>query len=254
MLRRLLIAAALTLSLAGQVWANADINFVKGVTQGGFKSLTHELGSALSYKNVAPAEPLGITGFDIGVEAEAVNISKESDYWRSATGNNAPSVYLIPKLRVRKGLPFGIDVGAMYSYVPDSNIQLLGAEVSKAILEGSAATPALGVRATYTRLINVGSLDFQTVGIDASVSKGFLFITPYAGAGAVWIDNTPKGRLATDPTFIAVNGGAPIKEEKIWQERFFGGVKVSPLPFFNVTGEVEFSGRMTYSLKAAIGF
>lgn len=254
MLRKIIVTLFLSLLLAAQAWANADINFVQGVTQGGFKSLSRELGSALSYKNVAPAEPLGVTGFDIGIEATAVDISKEASYWQAATGNNAPSVYVIPKLRVRKGLPFGIDVGAMYSFVPDSNIQLLGAEVSKAILEGSAATPALGVRATYTRLVNVGTIDLQTVGVDASISKGILIFTPYAGAGAIWIDGNPKGMLVSNPTFIAVNGGVPVKEEKFWQERFFGGVKISPLPFFNVTGEVEYSGRMTYSLKAAIGF
>ena len=252
MVRRLLFAAALTLSLAGQAWANSDINFsFSGIPQSSFKSFSRELGAALSYKNVAPAEPLGITGFDIGVEVTAVDVSKESDAWKAATNNAAPPMYYIPKLRARKGLPFGIDIGAEYSKVPDSNIQILGAEVSKAILEGSAATPALGVRATYTKLFGVGAVDLQTVGIDASVSKGILFITPYAGAGAVWIDSKAKGLLASNSLSQL---GVTLQEEKIWQERFFGGVKVSPLPFFNVTGEVEYSGRMTYSLKAAIGF
>jgi hypothetical protein len=252
MLRKTVLVITLTLLLAGQAWANADINFsLQGITQGAFKSFSRELGSALSYKNVAPAEPLGITGFDVGVEVTAVDITKEAAYWQAATNSAAPPMYYIPKVRARKGLPFGIDVGAEYSKVPDSNIQLIGAEVSKALLDGSAVTPALGVRATYTRLLGVGSLDLQTVGADATISKGFVIVTPYAGAGAVWIDSRAKGALRNNSL---AQLGVVLADERLWQERFFGGVKLSPLPFFNVTGEVEYSGRVTYSLKASIGF
>ena len=251
MVRRIATAAALVLLCAGQASANADISFVRGITQDAFRSFSREVGSAASYKNVAPAAPLGVTGFDIAAEVTFVDIRKDAAYWQAATGSSAPSVYVIPKVRVRKGLPFGIDVGAMYSKVPDSNIQLYGAELSKALLEGGAVSPALGVRATYTRLAGVGDLDLQTVGIDASLSKGFFILTPYVGGGAVWIDGKAKGRLQTLSTTLL---GASLKEEKFWQERVFGGVRISPLPFFNVTGEVEYSGVTTYSLRAAIGF
>ena len=77
------------------------------------------------------------------------------NYWQKAFGGDAPSYLYLPKIRVRKGLPLGIDIGAMYSYVPDSNIKLYGFEISKAILEGSMATPAVGIRATYTKLAGV---------------------------------------------------------------------------------------------------
>jgi hypothetical protein len=251
MLRRIAIAAALVLLCAGQASANTDISFVQGITQDAFRSFSREVGSAISYKNVAPAAPLGITGFDIAAEVTFVDIRKDAAYWQAATGSNAPSVYAIPKVRLRKGLPFGIDVGAMYSKVPDSNIQLYGAEIAKALLEGSPVSPALGVRATYTRLAGVGDLDLQTVGLDASLSKGFFIFTPYVGGGAVWIDGKAKGRLQTLSTTLL---GAPLKEEKFWQERVFGGIKISPLPFFNVTAEVEYSEVTTYSLRAAIGF
>ena len=248
-----LLLLALLIPVA-PAWANSDLSFVSGLTQSGFKSLSRELGSALSYKNTAPAEALGITGFDIAAEVTAVDISKEASYWKAATGNDAPAMYLIPKLRARKGLPFGIDVGAMYSYVPDSNIQLLGAEIGKSIIEGGLIGPDLGIRATYTNLLNIDELDLQTAGLDVTISKEFVFISPYAGAGAVWIYSKPKGKLVNDPTFVAVNGGVPLKSESFWQERFFGGVRIAPLPIFNITGEVEYSGRMTYSLRAAFGW
>jgi hypothetical protein len=214
--------------------------------QGEFKDLSKEAGAAIAYRNVAPTAPLGLAGFDAGVEVSAVDIkSGDNNYWEKAFNGNAPAMLYLPRIRVRKGLPFGIDVGAMYSYVPDSNIKIVGAEVSKAILEGTAATPALGVRATYTTLAGVNDLSLQTVGVDASISKGFLIVTPYAGAGALWIDSKAKGNL---------QALSNLKEEKIWQPRFFGGVELKPLPLFRIVGEVEYSVRPIYSLKAAIGF
>ena len=172
------VAAAL--ALAGSPAVAADINFsnVTVFSQDEFNSLSKQAGAALAYRNMAPAAPLGITGFDIGVEASAISIDKNSSYWSKAFNSDAPSYLIIPKIRARKGLPFGIDVGAMYSYVPDSNIKLYGAELSKSILDGTMATPAVGIRGTYTKLAGVNDLSLQTYGVDASVSKGFLFLTP----------------------------------------------------------------------------
>ena len=150
MRKQLFTALCLTLLVAGTAAAR-DISFIQGLAQGEFRDLSKEAGAAIAYRNTAPAAPLGITGFDAGVEVSAIDIKSNSTYWNKAFNNDAPSLLYIPKLRVRKGLPFGIDVGAMYSYVPDTNIKLYGAEVSKAILDGTLATPALGVRAKEMR-------------------------------------------------------------------------------------------------------
>jgi len=249
MRKQLLTALCLTLLVAGTAAAR-DISFIQGLAQGEFKDLSKEAGAAIAYRNTAPAAPLGITGFDAGVEVSAIDIKSNSTYWDKAFNNDAPSLLFIPKLRVRKGLPFGIDVGAMYSYVPDTNIKIYGAEVSKAILDGTLATPALGVRATYTRLAGVNDLSLQTVGVDASISKGFVILTPYAGAGGVWIDSKAKGNLQA----ISTTTIGPLQEEEIWQPRFFAGVKITPFPLFGVTAEVEYLARPIYSLKAAVNF
>ena len=45
-----------------------DIKFSLGMTQSTFRDFSKELAVATSFKPLAPAEPLGITGFDIGVE------------------------------------------------------------------------------------------------------------------------------------------------------------------------------------------
>jgi len=249
--KHLVVALSLVLCVGTQAMAK-DINFSSGIAQGDFRSLSKEAGAAISYRNTAPPAPLGITGFDAGIEASAINIKSDSSYWKAAFGNDAPSYLYLPKVRVRKGLPFGIDIGAMYSYVPDSNIKLYGAEVSKALLDGTMATPALGIRGTYTRLTGVSDLNLQTAGIDASLSKGILFLTPYAGGGAVWVNSRATGNLQSFSTNTP--GLGQLKSEEIWQPRVFAGLKISPLPLFGITAEAEYQVRPIYSLKAALSF
>lgn len=236
------IAAALAFAISPAV--AADINFTTPISQSGFESLTKEAGAALGYRNMAPAEPLGITGFDIGVEVSAISIDENSQYWSAAFGNDAPTYLVVPKIRARKGLPFGIDIGAMYSYVPDSNVKLFGAELSKSIMEGGAALPAIGVRGTFTKMTGVDDMGLRTYGADASISKGFLFFTPYAGAGMLWIKSEAKGYLkAIGRTDVSTT-----------VPRYFGGLKITPFPLFSVTAEAEYADQPIYSLKVAFNF
>ena len=250
-MRRILAALCVSLGLAGNASAT-DIAFSSGLTQHAFKSLVEDAGSALSYKNIAPASPLGLLGFDVGAEMTALRLN--GAYWDAAMGGNAPPALVVPKLRARKGLPFSMDFGLMYAMVPSSNVQLLGAELSDALLDGGPILPAIGLRATYTRLLGVKEMDFQTAGVDATISKSFLIVTPYVGAGVLWMDGKAKGRIVTDAAFLAANGGAPLKEETVWAPRYFGGLKISPFPLFGITAEVEYSGLMTYSLKLGLSF
>lgn len=237
----LLLTAVFVLTAAESfAW---NIQLPAGYGQGEFKALTKEVGSAIAYRNLAPAAPLGLTGFDVAVQASFIEINDEKGYWKAAT-NNAPNYIVYPSLRVRKGLPLGIDVGVMYTPIADTGVKVYGAELSKAILEGGITSPALGVRATYTKLDGLRDVSLQTMGIDASISKGFLILTPYAGGGMVMIDGKYDGNLA----------GVKLEREKMWQPRGFVGVKISPLPLVGLTAEVEYATRPIYSLKLGVSF
>lgn len=240
-MKRVLILALLLLSLSAVSATAWDINLPPGFSQSSFKSLSKDLGTAVAYRNLASAEPLGTTGFDIAAQTSVIDIQRK-DYWWLATGSDAPTYVAEPTLRVRKGLPLGIDVGVMYSKIQNTDFNLYGVELSKAILDGGTASPSLGIRCSYTKLDGAHDLKLQTAAVDANISKGILFLTPYAGVGAIYIDSQYKG------TTLA------LSKESFWQSRGFLGLKISPLPIFSVTAEAEYAVRPIYSIKAAVNF
>lgn len=191
-MKRALASLVILLTAVPPAWAAKNIDQIDQLIQSDFRKLSEDLGAALSYKGVTPAEPLGITGFDIGIDATVTKLQHRDAWNRASSGTTSDSV-VIPKLHLHKGLPAGFDLGAFYASVPDSNIKLWGAEMRYAILEGGVAQPALGLRGTYSKLTGVGQLDFHTTGLELLVSKGLAIFTPYAGAGRVWTTSEPVG-------------------------------------------------------------
>ena len=181
--------------------AAKDIN-IQPLNQGDFRALSEDLGAALSYKPLTPTAPLGITGFDVGI---AVTDTKLQNGAAFANAGADISNAAVPSLRVNKGLPFGIDVGVMVGAVPSTNIKLYGGELRYAIVSGGVAMPAIGIRGSYTKLTGVDRLDFDTKGVDLSISKGFLMFTPYAGVGKVWAASTPNGIPALSKESLSLN-------------------------------------------------
>jgi hypothetical protein len=209
------IAAVAAFSIASPCFAADNIDSLQNLLQSEFKAFSQDLGAALSYKAVSPAEPLGLTGFDIGLEVTGTKLN-HSDVWDKASSGSAPSTLPIPKLHVIKGLPFNFDVGAVYTKIPTTNISLLGGELRYAILEGGVASPAVAVRGTFTKLSGVDQLDFSTKGLELSVSKGFAMLTPYAGVGEVWVDSKPKADAAS-----------VLNKESFQQTKYFAGVNIN---------------------------
>ncbi len=177
----------------------ADISTLNLLNQSEFRDLSEDLGAALSYKSVMSAEPLGVTGFDMGVEVTATDISKSSAALSKATGGSTPVTTLyVPKLHLAKGLPFGIDVAASVAVVPTTNVRVVGAELRYALMEGGIALPAVAIRGSMSSLSGVDQLNFSTKALDISISKGFAMFTPYAGVGQVWVNSKTNVGLADE--------------------------------------------------------
>ncbi|MCR4347587.1 MAG: hypothetical protein NUV55_10375 [Sulfuricaulis sp.] len=217
-----------------------DIDQINQLIQADFRKLSEDLGAALSYKAVIPATPLGLTGFDLGVEVTATKLENR-EAWNRASSSTAPDTLYIPKLHLHKGLPAGFDVGAFYTSVPGSNIKLWGAELRYAIIDGGTIAPALGLRGTYSKLSGVNQLDFHTKGLELLVSKGFTIFTPYAGAGQV--------RTVSEPV-----GVTNVSKEEFTQGKYFVGGNIN-LGLVNLAFEADKTGdAATYGAKLGFRF
>jgi len=235
MTRRILALSILSLGSLGLPAQAANLDAIGSLSQSDFRLLSEDLGATLSYKPIIPAEPLGITGFDLGIEVSATKLENAAIFDNAVTGA-APDTLYLPKLHVHKGLPFGFDIGASYAAVPDSNIKVWGAEVRYAILKGGTASPALAVRGSYSALEGVDQLKLTTTGLDVSISKGFAMFTPYAGIGKVWVRSTPDVSI-------------PLAEEDFDLNKVFVGVNMN-LVLMNIAVEGDKTGDATsYGIK-----
>jgi hypothetical protein len=212
--------------------ANINMGNLAG-GQAAFRAFSEDMGAALSYKGVTPPAPLGVTGFDLGVEVTSSQL--QSNTFKQVSGTNSTTL-LVPKLHIAKGLPFGLDVAAFYSAIPTTNISLMGAELRYAIMEGGFAMPAVGVRGSFSKLSGVNGWSLDTKGLDVSVSKGFAMFTPYAGVGKVWTNST----------------AAPFAAESFAQNKLFVGVNANFL-VTNLALEYDKTGSVP-SFSAKLGF
>lgn len=193
-----------------------------------FRRVSRDVGVANSFPVVDVAEPYGLPGFDIGLGYQWSDIPE--DKWPDAV--DAPDSWNQSYVRVVKGLPANIDIGIQYGRRIDGNESVLGGEIKFALLEGSAAAPAFGVRLAATKMFGSDMMDLRTLSAQAEISKGFPLITPFAGAGATGVMADPKAGV----TWSDESESATIPH-------LFGGVKISPLPFLSVTvhGQYAFS-------------
>lgn len=236
-LRRALVVAV---ALAALPAVAKDLT-IQGISQPDFHNISQDLGAALSYKPLTPAEPLGLFGFDLGIAGTDTKI-KNTDSFKSA-GISDLSNIVVPQARFNLGLPFGFDVGVMAGAAPSTNVRLYGGEVKWAFIKGSTTMPAIALRGSYTQLAGVDQLDFNTKGADLSISKGFAMFTPYAGIGKVWVTSTPKNIVTATPS-----------KESLSENKYFVGVNMN-FVLINVALEADKTGDDTsYGLKLGFRF
>ena len=213
----------------------ANLDYINLLNQSQFLQLSEDFGAALSYKPLQPSEPLGVLGFDIGIAATSTKMENSANY-AAAFSDSVPTSLVVPTLRASIGLPFNFDVGVSYGAVPDSNIELLGAELRYAFIAGGTATPAVAVRASYTTLAGIDQLKFSTTAVDLSISKGFAMFTPYAGIGKVWVRSVPEA-------------STNLAEENFDLNKLFAGFNMN-FAVINIAVEGDKTGdATTYGVK-----
>lgn len=235
---RLLAAAALLLAAAAV--RAGELDRLQNLSQAEFRLLSEDLGALASSKAYATSAPLGLTGFDLAANLSATSLQHHGIVQR-ASSSTVPSTFPVVQVRAMKGLPWDVDIGASFLSVPGTDIKVFGGEVRYALLAGSLVLPSVSLRGSYTRLVGVGQLDLDTLGADISISKQILLVTPYAGAGYVYVTSAPQNV-------------AGLGEEKFGYPKLFAGLRAS-LGVAAITAEVDRTGdTLSYGVRFHLGF
>jgi hypothetical protein len=240
---RALLAVLPAAALLASAWPAAakEIDLLGNLTQAEFRSLSEDLGSALSYKPLAPTAPLGLLGFDVGVAATGTKLQHKDLFNKASSVGGFSDTVVVPTVRAIVGLPWGFDVHAMYAAVPDTSAKLYGGALSWAFVSGNVAMPAIGVRGSYTQTRGINQLDFSAAGVDVSISKGFAFVTPYGGVGRNYVSSTPSSATG-------------LRAEEFGQNKVFAGLNFNVL-LMNLALEWDRTGFLnSYGAKLGLRF
>jgi hypothetical protein len=116
----------------------------------------------------------------------------------------------------------------------------MGGELRYVLIDGGTVTPALAVRASYSQIQGIADFDLNSSALEAAISKGFLLLTPYAGAGLV--------RSVADP-----HGLTNLDKKTFERKKVYAGIALNL--GFALTLEMDKTGDFrTYSAKAGIRF
>lgn len=230
--------AVLVLATAGTAQA-ADLRSINALTQSEFRLLVRDLAAASAFKGLAPATPLGVTGFEVATSAGFTQLDTPTVWRRASFGRGVFTETIGPSLRLSKGLPFGIDVGLAYGGLDNAAANFAGAEMRWSLVPGGVLMPAVGLRVAASRLAGIDQLRLNNTSYELIVSKGIGPVTPYLSIGRVETQATP------------VNAGG-LQREKISQRRIALGGHMN-FGAVDLTLEGDLTGN-TQSGSGRLGF
>jgi len=224
--------------------ADNQISLLNFDSQSEFKNFAKDFTGSLGYKTLTPAEPLGVSGFDIG--ASYTNSGLNYKLKDKVTTEGKGSFDTI-SLHAIKGLPWGIDFGLDYSSVMNSNIETWGGKLSYALIEGGVLYPSVSINGNYTQTSGLDALDFKSMGAEIGISKGFASLTPYASVGMT------NGELKSlvDNAGLA---GVKLDTESVSMMKYAVGVNINLLAMDVLVGYNQIGDVPSYSLKAGFRF
>jgi hypothetical protein len=188
------------------------------------------------------AAPLGLLGFEVYADATYDEGFDDEEFAGTVIDGDLTGGFLsVARVGVRKGLPGGIDLGLAYGRALGGDVELISADLQYAILEGGAVSPALSVRVTGTRALDAAAYDLDQYGAELLLSKGFVVLTPYVGAGIVRSEGTLERSLGTSV------------EDSTTQGVVYAGITLNLL-LPKITFEVEKAEEIQAAVKVGIGF
>ena len=154
-----------------------------------YRFVMTELAGAMTPPVLTPAGTRGVRGIYVGFETWFTGIESSEPAWHRAVEGDGGStdatrsrfvdnVIAWGRLNVRKGLPFGFELGTNISYMANSTYWALGAEVRWAIFEGFRDgvgwIPDLAVRGAVQTLVGDGELNVTVPSVELILSEPFV--------------------------------------------------------------------------------
>jgi hypothetical protein len=207
-----------------------------------FELLAMELAGALAPTVRTGAATGGARGFYVGLSSTASTIRSQQRYWaRGTRGADATaqqndavdSLLSFHRLDIRKGLPFGFEVGSSVGFGMHTSLWVIAAELKLALFEGFrsglGALPEVALRAVTQAVVGSPQLSLQTQALDITLSKPLVVrqehtLTPlmalqllFLRAQSSAVDFTPQQSAwaSCEPSLISPSGAEPICENML---------------------------------------
>ena len=195
-------------------------------------ALFEDLAAVVALQGGGDGLGMGASGFDFGVTANSIKLEHRAG--NLACACDAQGACCCPRSTVSAA-------EADRSYLTERRrtaTSTSGREAHFGLVPEDATTP-VSLRGTFNRL-SVERLDFDSKGLELTVSKRFGAFTPYLGGGQVWIRSDP------DP--------ALFQREHFTAEKFYAGINLA-LGRTNLAFEGDETGDVrSYSAKLTCRF
>jgi hypothetical protein len=234
----------------------------KVVVQGGphaqerFERLVGELGLALTPVGGGPAFTTGVGGLEVALSADVALLHARQTFtdgveravWPAqgpAAGTRSGLV--VPTLHVRKGMPFGFEVGTSLGVAAGTTYGVAGGHLKWALLEGLHLVPDVAVQLFGNTGVGTGPLTLVTAGWEAGAAERWSLgdqveVAAYGGlqriglaAATASIDFAPARENAAQPTvddgvFSPLAFGSIVKPSTSF-DRWYAGVRLRRASF-----------------------
>jgi hypothetical protein len=187
-----------------------------------FKRLINQYGFAFAPLAFYPARTTGYGGFQVDIQAAYTSIDHDASYWQNGTQgpvdpnnqqnsvrNNSPDTWLqVYNFNLRKGLPFGFELGVNIGHMMHTSILSGGADIRWSLLEGFrtgilGVLPDISIGSGVRTITGTSEFQLTVASGDGMVSKpipiadssvftpyiGYQFIRIFGDSGL--IDSTP---------------------------------------------------------------
>ncbi|MEM1029261.1 MAG: hypothetical protein AAGN82_02875 [Myxococcota bacterium] len=194
-----------------------------------FAKLVAQLGTAIAPLPTYSARTTGFGGYRFGVLGQYTTIDSGAHYWREGTqgprdestgqdsvrNDDPDSILQNYQVFLAKGFPFGLELGAGFGYLVNTQIVSAGGDVRLSLFEGFRSSipgyfPDVGVGGSVRTITGSSELKLTVASFDAQLSKpipiagtvvlqprvGYQFLFMFGDSGLV--DLTPN----TDPNAL----------------------------------------------------